>query len=158
SSCTSIEPGGVDEEIADAVKPCRMPCRVERCRGGGAVDGRNVAAGSIDAPAACVAADRTDRDGAGDACGDRLRPLCVFRKVDLGHRRQRNLRHRAGVRLCPDCPVLPIGSRAMTEDEIEEPLITPLVKALTRAPTLMGVPYMYFMFNGVVSSICFLLS
>jgi type IV secretion system protein VirB3 len=46
----------------------------------------------------------------------------------------------------------------MTEDELEEPLITPLVKALTRAPTLMGVTYMYFMFNGVASSVCFLVS
>lgn len=46
----------------------------------------------------------------------------------------------------------------MTEDELEDPLITPLVKALTHAPTLMGVPYMYFMFNGVVSSVCFLVS
>lgn len=46
----------------------------------------------------------------------------------------------------------------MTEDDLEEPLITPLVRALTRAPTLMGVPYLYFMFNGVVSSVCFLLS
>lgn len=46
----------------------------------------------------------------------------------------------------------------MTERDLEEPLITPLVKALTRAPTLMGVPYMVFMFNGVVSSVCFLLS
>lgn len=46
----------------------------------------------------------------------------------------------------------------MTEDDLEEPLITPLVRALTRAPTLMGVPYLYFMFNGVVSSVCFLIS
>ncbi len=46
----------------------------------------------------------------------------------------------------------------MTDRDLEEPLITPLVKALTRAPTLMGVPYMYFMFNGVASSVCFLLS
>ena len=46
----------------------------------------------------------------------------------------------------------------MRENELEDPLITPLVKALTRAPTLMGVPYMYFMFNGVVSSVCFLIS
>ncbi len=46
----------------------------------------------------------------------------------------------------------------MSGDDLEEPLITPLVKALTRAPTLMGVPYMYFMFNGVVSSVCFLVS
>lgn len=46
----------------------------------------------------------------------------------------------------------------MSAQDLEEPLITPLVKALTRAPTLMGVPYMYFMFNGVVSSVCFLVS
>jgi len=46
----------------------------------------------------------------------------------------------------------------MNGDELEEPLITPLVKALTRAPTLMGVTYMYFMFNGVASSVCFLVS
>ena len=46
----------------------------------------------------------------------------------------------------------------MTQDELEEPLITPLVKALTRSPTLMGVPYLYFMFNGVVSSVCFLVT
>ena len=46
----------------------------------------------------------------------------------------------------------------MTGQDLEEPLISPLVKALTRAPTLMGVPYMYFMFNGVASSVCFLLS
>ena len=46
----------------------------------------------------------------------------------------------------------------MTENELEDPLITPLVKALIRAPTLMGVPYMYFMFNGVVSSVCFLVT
>ncbi len=46
----------------------------------------------------------------------------------------------------------------MTSDELEQPLVTPLVKALTRAPTLMGVPYLYFMFNGVASSVCFLLS
>ena len=46
----------------------------------------------------------------------------------------------------------------MTEDDLEEPLITPLVRALTRAPTLMGVPYLYFMFNWVISSVCFLVS
>ena len=46
----------------------------------------------------------------------------------------------------------------MTEAELEDPLITPLVKGLTRAPTLMGVPYMYFMLNGVVTSVCFLVS
>ena len=42
--------------------------------------------------------------------------------------------------------------------DLEQPLIVPLVRALTRAPTLMGVPYMYFMFNGVVSSVCFLVT
>ncbi|SDR63778.1 type IV secretion system protein VirB3 [Rhizobiales bacterium GAS113] len=46
----------------------------------------------------------------------------------------------------------------MTGRNLEEPLITPLVKALTRTPTLMGVPYLYFMFNGVASSVCFLVS
>ncbi len=46
----------------------------------------------------------------------------------------------------------------MTVRDLEQPLITPLVKALTRAPTLMGVPYLYFMFNGVASSVCFLVS
>ncbi len=30
----------------------------------------------------------------------------------------------------------------------EAPELTPLVKALTRAPTLFGVPYMFAMFNG----------
>lgn len=46
----------------------------------------------------------------------------------------------------------------MSGSDLEQPLITPLVKALTRAPTLMGVPYLYFMFNGVASSVCFLVS
>ncbi|MDX3810615.1 MAG: VirB3 family type IV secretion system protein, partial [Bosea sp. (in: a-proteobacteria)] len=46
----------------------------------------------------------------------------------------------------------------MSVQDPEQPLITPLVKALTRAPTLMGVPYLYFMFNGVASSVCFLVS
>ena len=46
----------------------------------------------------------------------------------------------------------------MTLDELEQPLVTPLVKALTRAPTLMGVPYLYFMFNGVASSVAFLVT
>ena len=46
----------------------------------------------------------------------------------------------------------------MDELQLEAPLITPLVKALTRAPTLMGVPYLYFMFNGVASAVCFLVS
>jgi type IV secretion system protein VirB3 len=46
----------------------------------------------------------------------------------------------------------------MSEERSDDPLITPLVRALTRAPTLMGVPYMYFMFNGVASSVCFLVT
>ena len=46
----------------------------------------------------------------------------------------------------------------MTARDLEQPLITPLVKALTRAPTLMGVPYLYFMLTGVASSVCFLVS
>ena len=46
----------------------------------------------------------------------------------------------------------------MPDSTMDEPIITPLVRALTRAPTLMGVPYLYFMFNGVVSAVCFLQS
>lgn len=46
----------------------------------------------------------------------------------------------------------------MTESELEEPIITPLVRALTRAPTLLGVPYLFFMFNGVITSCLFLMS
>ena len=46
----------------------------------------------------------------------------------------------------------------MNGNDLEEPMITPLVKALTRSPTLMGVPYLYFMVNGVVSSVCFLVT
>ena len=41
-------------------------------------------------------------------------------------------------------------------DEFEIPSITPLVRALTLPPTLMGVPYLYFMFMGVVSAVLFL--
>jgi type IV secretion system protein VirB3 len=37
----------------------------------------------------------------------------------------------------------------MVEDVEME--VTPLVKALTRTPTLFGVPYMYSMFNMVVT-------
>ncbi|MCO4317970.1 VirB3 family type IV secretion system protein [Phyllobacterium sp. 21LDTY02-6] len=40
--------------------------------------------------------------------------------------------------------------------EEQAPDITPLVKALTRAPTLFGVPYMYAMFNMVVTAVIFL--
>lgn len=43
----------------------------------------------------------------------------------------------------------------MSEDA---PVITPLVKALTRAPTIMGVPYAYFMFVGVATAVVFLAS
>lgn len=38
----------------------------------------------------------------------------------------------------------------------ETPDMIPLVKALTRAPTLFGVPYMYAMFNMVVTAVVFL--
>ncbi|MGH6859453.1 MAG: type IV secretion system protein VirB3 [Phyllobacterium sp.] len=38
----------------------------------------------------------------------------------------------------------------------EAPDLTPLVKALTRAPTLFGVPYMFAMFNMVVTAVIFL--
>jgi type IV secretion system protein VirB3 len=40
--------------------------------------------------------------------------------------------------------------------DLEQPIITPLVRALTQAPTLWGVPYMYFMFIGVVAAVTFL--
>ena len=44
----------------------------------------------------------------------------------------------------------------MSDDaEVE---ITSLVKALTRTPTVFGVPYMYAMFNMVVTAVVFLLS
>lgn len=38
----------------------------------------------------------------------------------------------------------------------DAPDLTPLVKALTRAPTLFGVPYMFAMFNMVVTAVLFL--
>lgn len=38
----------------------------------------------------------------------------------------------------------------------QDPVITPLVKGLTRPPTLWGVPYMFFMLNGVVVTVVFL--
>jgi type IV secretion system protein VirB3 len=38
----------------------------------------------------------------------------------------------------------------------QPPDVTPLVKALTRAPTLFGVPYMFSMFNMVVTAVVFL--
>ncbi len=40
----------------------------------------------------------------------------------------------------------------------DEPLMTPLVRGLTRSPTLWGVPYMYFMLNGMIVSVVFLAS
>lgn len=46
----------------------------------------------------------------------------------------------------------------MTEDDLEEPLITPLVKALTRAPTLMGCRTCTSCSTVLVSSVCFLLT
>ena len=44
----------------------------------------------------------------------------------------------------------------MDERDLEEPLITPLVKPLTVSPTLLGVPYAYFMCTGVVTAVIFL--
>ncbi len=42
-------------------------------------------------------------------------------------------------------------------DEVE-PEMTPLVRALTRTPTLFGAPYMFAMFNMVVTAIVFLVT
>ena len=44
----------------------------------------------------------------------------------------------------------------MNGAELEKPMIIPLVKALPRAPTIVGVPYMYFMFEMVATSVIFL--
>ena len=41
-------------------------------------------------------------------------------------------------------------------DDLERPIITPLVRALTVTPTLFGVPYLYFMFIGVATAVIFL--
>jgi type IV secretion system protein VirB3 len=46
----------------------------------------------------------------------------------------------------------------MRDDLSDAPAMTPLVKGLTRPPTLWGVPYMYFMLNGVIVSVIFLAS
>lgn len=46
----------------------------------------------------------------------------------------------------------------MDERDLEKPMIVPLVRALTRAPTIVGVPYMYFMFEMVATSVIFLLA
>ena len=43
-------------------------------------------------------------------------------------------------------------------ETIDEPLITPLVKGLTRTPSILGVPYPFFMFIGVVTAVVFLIS
>ena len=45
----------------------------------------------------------------------------------------------------------------MAEDA-DQPLITPLVKGLTRPPSLLGVPYQFFMLIGVVSAVIFLVT
>ena len=45
----------------------------------------------------------------------------------------------------------------MAED-VDQPLITPLVKGLTRPPSLLGVPYQFFMLIGVVSAVIFLVT
>lgn len=41
-------------------------------------------------------------------------------------------------------------------ENYDEPLITPLVKGLTRPPSLLGVPYQVFMLIGVVTAVIFL--
>ncbi len=46
----------------------------------------------------------------------------------------------------------------MRDEAPDAPAMTPLVKGLTRPPTLWGVPYMYFMLNGVIVSVAFLAS
>lgn len=38
----------------------------------------------------------------------------------------------------------------------DAPALSPLVRALTRAPTLFGVPYMFSMFNMVATATIFL--
>ena len=43
-------------------------------------------------------------------------------------------------------------------EEVDQPLITPLVKGLTRPPSLLGVPYQFFMLIGVVSAVIFLVT
>jgi type IV secretion system protein VirB3 len=42
--------------------------------------------------------------------------------------------------------------------DLEAPLITPLVKPLTVSPTILGVPYAFFMFAGVATAVIFLAS
>lgn len=47
---------------------------------------------------------------------------------------------------------------ADTAPNPHEPMITPLVKGLTRMPTILGVPYPFFMLIGVVTAVVFLVS
>jgi type IV secretion system protein VirB3 len=42
-------------------------------------------------------------------------------------------------------------------NETERLLLTPVVKALTVTPSVLGVPYMYFVFIGMASAIVFLI-
>ena len=79
-------------------------------------------------------------------------------RLSVGSRRLRHIRNRPGVRLNANCELLPIRrwELAMDANELEKPLVIPLVKALTRAPTMVGVPYMYFMFEMVATSVIFL--
>jgi type IV secretion system protein VirB3 len=43
-------------------------------------------------------------------------------------------------------------------DDFEKPVVIPLVRALTVTPTVLGVPYMYFVFIGMVTAIFFLVT
>ena len=45
----------------------------------------------------------------------------------------------------------------MNEHDLQEPVISPLVKALTVSPMIFGVPYLYFMVIGVVTAVIFLI-
>ena len=93
-----------------------------------------------------------------DPGGDRARLLRLVRPPDVGSRRLGDIRNRPGVRLNANCELLPVRRWELTMDanELEKPLVIPLVKALTRAPTIVGVPYMYFMFEMVATSVIFL--
>ena len=120
-------------------------------------DGRDFEPGSIDAPNTRHDPDRSNCDFAGDPGGDRARLLRLVRAPDLGSRRLGHFRNRPGVRLNANCELLPVRrwELAMDANELEKPLVIPLVKALTRAPTIVGVPYMYFMFEMVATSVIF---
>lgn len=45
-----------------------------------------------------------------------------------------------------------------SNSQTDRPLVTPLVRALTVTPSVLGVPYMFFIFIGMASSIVFLIS